>query len=66
MARGAHQLPKVLPGPVMRDPSMHCRWATPETALQAFQGWNVRRVGNLWSSSTLLDTQRNTPMLMYL
>jgi hypothetical protein len=33
MARGDHELPKVLSGPAMPDPSTLCRWATPETAL---------------------------------
>jgi hypothetical protein len=34
MARGDHGLPKVSLGPIIPDPSMPCRRATPETALQ--------------------------------
>jgi hypothetical protein len=37
-------LPKVSLGPVMLDPSIPCRRATPETALPPFQGWPARRV----------------------
>jgi hypothetical protein len=36
MARGSHELLKILLGPTMLDPSTSCRLATPETALQFF------------------------------
>jgi hypothetical protein len=42
MARGAHGLAKVSPGPSMPYLSMPCEWATPEMALQLFQGWPGR------------------------
>jgi hypothetical protein len=39
MARGSHGIPKVSLGPALLDPSTPCGRATPETALQPFQGW---------------------------
>jgi hypothetical protein len=63
MARGGYGLPKVSPGPAMLDPSTPCGQATPERALQPFQGWPARRAGGLRLSSTLLDTARRTAMV---
>jgi hypothetical protein len=48
--RGGHGLPKVSLVPVLPNP---CGRATPETALQPFQGWPTCRVGGLQPSSTL-------------
>jgi hypothetical protein len=36
---GGQGLPKISFGPAMPNLSMPCGWATPETALQSFQGW---------------------------
>jgi hypothetical protein len=54
IARGGHGLPKVSPRPPMPDLSTPSGRATPETALQLFQGWPARRTGGLPSFSTLL------------
>jgi hypothetical protein len=62
MARGDHGLTKVSPAPAMPYRSMPCGQATPETALQPFQGWPAHRAGGLLPSSTPLDTSRRTPM----
>jgi hypothetical protein len=62
LVRGGHGLPKVSPSFGMPNPSTPCGWATPETALQPFQGWPALRAGSLRPSSTLLDTPRPTPM----
>jgi hypothetical protein len=62
VARGGHGLPKGSPVPARPDPSTPCGQATPKTALRLFLGWPARRAGSLWPSSTLLDTQRRTPM----
>jgi len=43
MARGGHGHPKVSPMPAMPYSSMPCVWATPEMAIQLFQGWLVCR-----------------------
>jgi hypothetical protein len=64
IARGDHGLPKVSLGPAMLYPCMPCGQATPETALQLFQGWLTHRVGGLQLSSTPLDTPRCTPTLL--
>jgi hypothetical protein len=61
MARGGYGLPKVSPEPAMPNPSTPCRQATPETALQPFQGRYACRAGGLRPSSTPLDTPRRTP-----
>jgi hypothetical protein len=63
MARGGHELPKVLLGPAMPYPSTVCGFATPETAFWAFQGWSAPRVGGLRSSSIHLDTPFPPPVL---
>jgi hypothetical protein len=63
MARDGHELPKVLPRPAMPHPSMPCRQATHEKALQPFQGWPACRARGLQVSSTLLDTPHCTPIL---
>jgi hypothetical protein len=52
---------KFHPGPPMPYPSTPCGEATPETALQPFQGWPTHRAGSLHPSSTPLDTPRRTP-----
>jgi hypothetical protein len=64
MARGVHGLPKVSRGPAMPNPSMPCQQATPKTALQPFLGWPARRAGGLRQSSTPLDTQRRTGLVL--
>jgi len=38
MARGIHGLPKVLPGPLMPNPSMPCRWAISKQPYSHFKG----------------------------
>jgi hypothetical protein len=53
MARGGHGLPKFTPR------------ATKLYASMLFQGWPARRLGSLWSSSTLLDTPRRSPNAMF-
>jgi hypothetical protein len=45
-------LTKVSFGPAMLYPSTPCGRATPQTALQPFQGWLARRVGGMRPSST--------------
>jgi hypothetical protein len=62
MARGGEGLTKVSPGPAMPNSSMPCRWATPEMALQAFQGWPACSADGLRRFPTRLDTPRGTPM----
>jgi hypothetical protein len=62
MARDGHGLPQVSPGPAMPCLSTTRRWATPETASWAFQGWVTHRAASLRPSSTPLDTPRRTPM----
>jgi hypothetical protein len=44
LARGGHGLPKVSPALAMPYPPRPFKQATPETALQLFQGWSARRV----------------------
>jgi hypothetical protein len=60
--RGGHGLPKVSSGSVMSYPFTPCRRATPETALQPFQGWPNCKAGGLRPASTLLYTPSRTPM----
>ena len=62
-ARGGHELPKVSPRPSIFYPSPPCRQATPETALQPFQGWPTCKGGGLQASPTLSDTLRRTPLI---
>jgi hypothetical protein len=45
MARGGHELPNVSLGTAMPNLSSPCGQASPETALQPFQGWPTRRAG---------------------
>jgi hypothetical protein len=52
MAKGDHELPKVLPGPATPDQSTPCELVTPETASWLFQGWPAHRVGVLQLSAT--------------
>jgi hypothetical protein len=61
MARVGNELPNVSPGHAMPYPSTPCGRATPETALQLFQGWLAHRAGNLRPPSTPSDTSRRTP-----
>jgi hypothetical protein len=50
MAWGGHGLPKTSLGPAMPYPSSPSGWATPETALQPFQGWaTCGRLLPLWT-----------------
>jgi hypothetical protein len=60
MERGGHGLPKVSPRTAMPFSSTPCGRATPETALEPFQGWPACRASGLRSSSTPLDTSRHT------
>jgi hypothetical protein len=60
VARGHHGLLKVLPGPIMPDPSTSWGQPTPETSLQPFLGWPTHMADGLWPSSTLLNTPRRT------
>jgi hypothetical protein len=62
MARGGHGLPYVTPGPTLPYPSMPCGRTTPETALQPFQRWPAHWMGDLWLSSSPLDTPRRMPI----
>jgi hypothetical protein len=64
MARGGHELPNVSPGPVIPDPFTPCGWATPEMALQPFQGRPTHRMGGLRPFSTFLDTPRRMLWLL--
>jgi hypothetical protein len=65
MARDGKGFFKVLPRPVMFYPSMPCWRATPETALQPFQGWPACRAGGLGPFSTPLDIPCHTPIYSY-
>jgi hypothetical protein len=64
MAIGGHGLPKVSPGPASPDPSTPCGRATPLIGLRLFQGCPTRRAGGLLPSSTLMNTQRHTPVFL--
>jgi hypothetical protein len=63
LARGLHGLPRVSPGPALRNPSTPCRRATPETAFRPFRGWPAHRAGGLRPSDTPLDTPRRTSLI---
>jgi hypothetical protein len=58
MARGSRELPKVSLGLTIPYPSPPSGLATPETALQPFQGWPARRAVAL---SHLLPTWTRSP-----
>jgi hypothetical protein len=56
-------IPKVLSGPAMPNPSTPCRRATPEIALQPFQGRPPTRWLSCGHLTTTLATPSPTPLL---